>query len=243
MHERPIIWLLDNGHGGIIDGEYVTAGKRSPEWGDGSQLFEGELTRALVSRLMYYCKHTPGMYYYNIVPELEDAWNTTRANRANSVLRYTLEHQIDAQLIYLSIHGNAGGGTGWEIWTSIGQTLSDKIADRFYKEAMAEFPDFIMRPDTTDGDFDKESMFTVIANTIMPAVLTESFFYDTYDPDCKLLMSEDGRDRIALAHFKAMLKWGNMSLDNIPDISNLWRADHDPITERTNFEPLLSLNV
>ena len=36
------LWLFDNGHGGIIDGVYQTAGKRSPKWEDGTQLFEGE---------------------------------------------------------------------------------------------------------------------------------------------------------------------------------------------------------
>ena len=33
------LWILDNGHGGIIEGEYQTAGKRSPVWDDGSQLY------------------------------------------------------------------------------------------------------------------------------------------------------------------------------------------------------------
>ena len=40
-----MIVLLDNGHGGIINGEYQTPGKRSPVWADGSQLFEGEFNR------------------------------------------------------------------------------------------------------------------------------------------------------------------------------------------------------
>ena len=34
-------WLLDPGHGGIIDGVYQTAGKRSPKFPDGSVLYEG----------------------------------------------------------------------------------------------------------------------------------------------------------------------------------------------------------
>ena len=38
----------------------------------------------------------------------------------------------------------------------------------------------------------------------MPAVLTENFFMDTYDPDCKLLLSEGGRQRIADAHIDAI---------------------------------------
>ena len=37
--------LLDNGHG------YDTPGKRSPIWPDGSQLFEWEFNRDIVSRI------------------------------------------------------------------------------------------------------------------------------------------------------------------------------------------------
>ena len=40
--ESNYLWILDNGHGGMIDGVYQTPGKRSPVWPDGTQLFEGE---------------------------------------------------------------------------------------------------------------------------------------------------------------------------------------------------------
>ncbi|MCG9704983.1 hypothetical protein [Photobacterium damselae] len=43
------LFILDAGHGGIINGQYQTAGKRSPIWSDGSQLFEGEFKRVSVS--------------------------------------------------------------------------------------------------------------------------------------------------------------------------------------------------
>ena len=33
--------LLDAGHGGMVNGNYVTPGKRSPKWNDLPQLFEG----------------------------------------------------------------------------------------------------------------------------------------------------------------------------------------------------------
>ena len=47
-----MIVLLDNGHGGIINGTYQTPGKRSPIWNDGSQLFEGEFNRAIVNGII-----------------------------------------------------------------------------------------------------------------------------------------------------------------------------------------------
>jgi hypothetical protein len=45
------LWIFDNGHGGIIDGVYQTAGKRSPLWPDGEILYEGEFNRSIVNRL------------------------------------------------------------------------------------------------------------------------------------------------------------------------------------------------
>ena len=53
--DSKYIWLFDNGHGGIIDGVYQTAGKRSPYWPDGEILYEGEFNRGIVNRLMKLC--------------------------------------------------------------------------------------------------------------------------------------------------------------------------------------------
>ena len=44
---KPIV-ILDNGHG------EETAGKRSPVWSDGKQLFEGNLTGILSAELRIY---------------------------------------------------------------------------------------------------------------------------------------------------------------------------------------------
>lgn len=46
------LWLLDPGHGGVIDGEYQTPGKRSPLLEDNKQLYEGEFNRAIVQRIL-----------------------------------------------------------------------------------------------------------------------------------------------------------------------------------------------
>lgn len=62
-----------------------------------------------------------------------------------------------------------------------------------------------MRVDTTDGDPDKESDFTILKKTVCPAVLTENFFMDT-ERDCRFILSDEGRDRIARMHFDAILE-------------------------------------
>lgn len=187
-------WLLDPGHGGLIDGVYRTEGKRSPAWPDGSQLFEGEFNRAIVARLVELMT-AGGIPYTVIAPEYTDVPLDERVRRANT--------WGSKGCAYLSIHANAGGGSGYEVYTSKGDTKADLIADVFFSEFALEFPGVRMRSDMVDGDVDKEANFYVLKNTIMPAVLTESFFMDNAR-DCSVLMSPKGRDRIALAHFNAI---------------------------------------
>ena len=191
------IWLLDNGHGGIINGKYQTAGKRSPIWRDRSQIFEGEFNRAIVARIMERCC-MEGLRYVNLVPEAVDISLDERVERANAF------HHM-GECIFVSVHANAGGGTGYEVFTSRGTTRSDRIADIFLQKFAEEFPNIPLRTDMLDGDADKEKNFKVLRYTKMPAILTENFFMDN-DLECnKYLMSRDGRDRIAHAHFMAML--------------------------------------
>jgi len=191
--------LLDNGHGGVIDGLYQTEGKRSPKWDDGSILYEGEFNRSIVNRLIEMMTRDR-INYVNVAPELEDVSLNERVKRANSY------HGQGNRCIYVSIHANAGGGTGYEVYTSQGETHSDKAATVFFEEFRKEFPDIRMRTDLSDGDVDKEANYYVLKNTAMPALLTENFFMDN-EQECRdYLMSSEGRDRIAKAHYQAILR-------------------------------------
>ena len=75
-------YLLDSGHGGIIAGIYMTQGKRSPKWPDGSQLFEGEFTRAIVKRMLDWSRLF-GVNCIDIVATEEDVPLSERVRRAN----------------------------------------------------------------------------------------------------------------------------------------------------------------
>ena len=189
---KPIV-LLDNGHG------KETAGKRSPVWSDGSQLFEWEFNRDIVRRIAEKLQ-ADGIPYRVLVPEENDVSLTERARRANEYAK-----EFNGKAYVLSIHANAGGGTGWEVYTSPGQTASDAIATVFFEEAGREFvPDgWRMRSDYSDGDPDKEANFAILTKTTCPAILTENFFMDT-EKDCRFIMSEDGRERIANMHVSAI---------------------------------------
>lgn len=189
---KPIV-ILDNGHG------KETAGKRSPVWSDGSQLFEWEFNRDIVRRIVEKLE-ADGIPYRVLVPEETDISLTERARRANEIAK-----ENNGKAYVLSIHANAGGGTGWEVYTSPGQTPSDAIATVFFEEAGRELvPDgWRMRSDYSDSDPDKEANFAILTKTTCPAILTENFFMDT-EKDCRFIMSEDGRERIANMHVAAI---------------------------------------
>ena len=204
--DSKYVWILDNGHGGIIDGVYQTSGKRSPIWADGTQLFEGEFNRAIVDRIANSCDKN-NIEYINLVDTNEDVPLSTRVKMANEVYR-----ESEKPCIYVSVHANGfrkESANGWEVFTSPGETKSDPIATILYEKAKAEFPKRKMRASMGDGDPDKEAKFTVLMDTHMPAILSENFFM-TNERECKtLLLSEEGRDRIAKAHIEMINKIEN----------------------------------
>lgn len=196
------VWILDNGHGGIIDGVYQTAGKRSPKWEDGTQLFEGEFNRAVVKRIIKMCEKD-GIECINLVDTEKDLSLRWRTDKANDI--YRERQQSDGKkCIYVSVHANGfnkESAHGWSVYTTVGETKSDKIAQILHEKAKAEFPTHKMRMDTRDGDADKESNFWVLRKVVMPSILSENFFM-TNREESKLLLSEEGRDRIAKIHFQ-----------------------------------------
>lgn len=183
--------ILDAGHG------KETAGKRSPIWEDGSQLLEWEFNRDIVKCIARQLDKA-GVKYHILVPEDFDISLSERVARANLI------YNSDKSAYLVSIHANAGGGTGWEAFTSEGQTTSDKFAELFYDQAKKLFQGkFPIRTCGIDGDSDKESRFYILRKTQCPAILTENLFMDT-EKDCRYLMSEEGRNAIAKMHVDAI---------------------------------------
>ncbi len=204
--ESKYLWILDNGHGGVIDGVYQTQGKRSPVWPDGEVLYEGEFNRAIVDRLMVLCEAN-GIDAVNLVATRKDISLSERVQTANKLAKSS-----DKPCIYVSIHANGfsdEAAHGWEVYTSPGETKSDEIATILYEKADEEFPERAMRPSTVDGDPDKEANFYVLVHTTMPAILSENFFM-TNSKEChEILMSESGRDRVAKIHFQMIQQLEN----------------------------------
>ncbi len=188
--------ILDNGHG------RETPGKRSPVWGDGSQLFEWEFNRDIVKRI---CSRLDAekIPYKVLTPELTDTTLGERCRRANAI------YKADRTAVLISVHANAGGGQGWECYTTVGNTKSDALATVLCEEAKKELPATKMRYDLSDGDPDQESQFYILKNTNCPAVLTENLFMDN-EKECKFLMSDAGREQITDLHVAAIKRIINL---------------------------------
>lgn len=183
------IILFDNGHG------QETPGKRSPIWGDGSQLLEWEFNRDIVRRIILKCYHA-GIPAVKLVPETFDVSLEERCKRAD--LWYD---RCNGNCVVVSIHANAGGGTGFEVYTSPGQTKADPIATKLIEQLQQDFPEIKIRKDMADGDPDKEAGFYILKHTKAPAILAENLFMDN-EADCQLLMAEDFRDKLADSYVK-----------------------------------------
>ena len=130
----------------------------------------------------------------------EDVSLEERVRRANK-----WHDATNGRSVLISIHANAGGGTGFEVYTSLGTTKADRIATIIFNSIKAAFPGMKMRSDDSDGDPDKEAGFYILKNTRCPATLVENLFMDNY-ADCRFLFQEDFKNRLADAYVEAMRK-------------------------------------
>jgi len=193
-----IHWQIDNGHGGIIDGEYVTAPKKMFTFNDGFTVLEGVFNRSVVSKLSCLLSDE-GISFSLVVDSEKDVPLRERRRLINE-----RHENNDCNTVLISVHGNAGKGTGFEVFTTRGETTSDTIATVAFEELEKQFPETRMRMDTSDGDVDKEANFTILMCR-PPAILTENLFFDNRN-DAEIMMSDEGQNRIAIAHFNAIKK-------------------------------------
>lgn len=210
-----LVPIIDAGHGGIDaklgkgkPGNYVTAPAKMYDFQDdaGNDLFsiyEGDINRKIAQQLMNLLDENGIKYYEQTVSTAKDISLADRVGFANNVYRE------NRNTYFLSIHSNAAGvaspgtgtkATGFEIYTSIGQTKSDELADIASKWYKKEFKDFKFRQDMLDGDEDKEANFYVLRNTACPAFLVENLFFDN-KKEAEFLLSPAGQERIARCLF------------------------------------------
>ncbi len=166
--------ILDRGHATLgKDGKYVTPGKQAI-FPNGMHVYEGFENQKYVECLAEKFKAEGFEIEYTVNPDdASDPSLVTRVLKANASKNRRTS-------FYLSVHNNAGGGKGegTEVFTSVGQTLSDKFAQGILNEIKRVLPNRKVRSDISDGDLDKEEQFYVLRKTNMPAVLMEYGFFD-----------------------------------------------------------------
>lgn len=198
--------LLDAGHGGMIDGHYVTPGKRSPKWTDLPQLFEGVQNRRIVAKIkeLLVAKQIP---FLDVVNSEKDISLNERVATANKM------HRINKNALYVSIHADAHGNgsvdtdaSGLSVWTSVGDTQSDPLAECVLLELSANIKDNKFRLDKTDGDGDQEENFHVLKNTSCPAILCELGFM-TNRKECEEMLTQEWVDVCAKSIVDGIIKF------------------------------------
>lgn len=199
MEDKDILILVDNGHGNN------TPGKRSPD----GKVIESAYTREIASKVVSGLRRL-GYDADLLTPEIYDVKLIERVHRVN----VKCQSRGRDNVMCVSIHCNAAGNgkewlkaTGWEIWTSPGKTKSDDLADHFVKMAKRHFEGQTIREwKKVDGERDKEARFTILTDTLCPAVLTENFFMDSKN-DVKYLLSDEGKNAIVRCHIDAIVSY------------------------------------
>ena len=200
--KQNTIVLIDNGHG--ADG--ATNGKFSPKLDpnefnikdptvyDG-RFREGNCNRIIAKGLADALKDA-GVESKILVPEDKDISLSERVKRANE---FAKKHP-DKAVIFISLHSNAcGSGNSWEAATGFSSHVarnaslwSKELAKKLWEAAeVSGYKGNRWRPEVGYHIND----FYVIKKTNMPAVLTESLFYDNKE-DLHKLMDAGHRKRI-----------------------------------------------
>ena len=127
--------------------------------------------------------------------EIKMSRNSLQDNCDNSSITKSLRHRYSMANewgadYFVSIHCNAGGGTGTEVYSNVYGSKAYKLSECIQKR-------IVKRIGLSDRGV-KTANFAVLTGTNMPAVLVETAFIDKAQ-DAKILGSESGREDFATA--------------------------------------------
>lgn len=195
--------IIDNGHG------KDTLGKRSPVWADGSQLLEWSYTREIAVMLEQELIKR-GIDAVRIVSEDTDISLQERCNRANKLCT-----KVGAKnCLLVSIHCNAAGNAGkpmqargWSVFVGLNASQHSKSLATLFS-ACAEAQGLKVRVSSPNQRYWVKNL-AMCRDTKCPAVLTENLFMNN-EQDCKLLLSNEGKQKIVKTHVQAILDYISM---------------------------------
>lgn len=205
--------ILDPGHANFDIQKGKCSPVLTPEQGYdeetcyGGRFREGMFNRRIVEILTPMLQKL-GYEVHNTSPESTNISLAIRVKRANDICRKV----GTSNCLFLSIHSNAApqkNKDGWENarGTSVHtchncSAKSEKLARHILNRAIADG----FKGNRANG-FCKDN-FYVVKNTLCPAVLIENLFY-TNKEDLKILMSEEGRKKIAQYIFEGLCNYLN----------------------------------
>lgn len=200
------IWLVNKGHGGMIDGKYQTyPDKMFYHEAQDEYAYEGVFNRVIGDRLIVMLK-AEDRKYVDICPTEIDLPLYIRKDFVNSICRKYGKKNC----VLLELHGNSSpehNATGFEIWTGPKQTKSDVYAKVLFDIVGKDIGEFSMRSGycPEDPDPDKEAAFYMLVKTNCAAVLPEFGFFDNWH-DWKLMKDFKFREKYLLALMKLIRK-------------------------------------
>lgn len=199
------VFILDAGHGGMIDGVYTTCPDFYKEdqstWHKAAYhpdkdliFYEGVWNRKVLDKLVQLLVAED--FSFKIVSDAyEDTSLSKRVEVANDINKLH-----DNRGVYVSIHSNyfsTKSANGIETFHYPGSQSGKKLAGIFQEN-------LIKQTGLTDRGV-KEANYYVLRETQMPAVLTESGFFSN-PKDVEFMVSSEGINKIAKAHFDAILE-------------------------------------
>jgi N-acetylmuramoyl-L-alanine amidase len=218
-----LIIYINAGHGNFVNGKYLTFpsdGKYYHFKDKNNNIvhsaYEGQTNRMFANKVFDKLK-SQGFEVVKTYQENNDLDNISRCSIANTHFMTRKAKNLNTKGLWVSFHSNAfansfeGQGTaaeGIELWTSPGDTLSDKFATIWANEMKSILSKYKipLRTDLSDNDIDKEANFTELVGTLMPAVLIENLFF-TNLKEAKLLLDADYQNEVVNATVEAVLKY------------------------------------
>lgn len=165
---------IDAGHGGHDPGAIGPSGVKEKDVNLAVALKLGEMLRTRKIDVVYTRKN--------------DSHDFPRDQKQNLAKRVSIANTSKAD-IFVSIHCNSANNRqarGMEIYTTVGRTKADILAEKIIESWKETFKNPIIRKDISDGDSDKEANFYVLKYTRMPAVLIELGFISNPEEEKEL---------------------------------------------------------
>lgn len=164
--------------------------KMSPKKEDGTRFYEYQSNRTIARKLSMELDKLGVEYTYTIHPDdRNDMSLQNRVGKANAVAYKEGKDNV----LFISLHSDALGtaekwydANGYSIFTSVGDTKSDKYAKVFEEVAKEKLEPCKKK---VRGLYEKN--FYVLKHTICPAILLEQLFYSN-EEDLEFLESDEG---------------------------------------------------